>query len=248
MVLESQKVEHLAPDGKCEKFAYTRDMGVFDSLITESFNAGLSYEFWPAENEDSKKLILVLHGRGDSPEGFHWLPGQLRMDEFNFLLLQAPESYATGFSWYGLPPGQGPGIIRSRELLFALLDRLQSDFGLRSEDLFLFGFSQGCLMSLDVGMRYPKLLGGIVAISGYVFFESEYPGALSPIASLQKFWVSHGRQDAVLPFDDTKFSIERLRSLGLHLDWSEFDKEHTIDEVEELPQIRSFLRRMLDAS
>lgn len=48
-------------------------------------------------------------------------------------------------------------------------------------------------MCLDVALRYPKHLGGIVGISGYVFFEEEYPAAFSKVAQEQKFWISHGR-------------------------------------------------------
>jgi phospholipase/carboxylesterase len=219
----------------------------FDPLLVQSLRAGLDYEFWPAERPDSKKLLIVLHGRGDTLEGFQWLPEQLGIEEFNYLFLQAPDAFSFGYSWYDVAPNQGPGVIRSRELLFWLLDRLQAEMGLRSEDIFLFGFSQGCLMAIDVSLRYPKILGGVVGISGYVFFEDEYPQAFSKHARDQKIWVSHGHQDDVLAFDKTKISIERLRSLGLHIDWTAFDKAHTVDEREELPQIHAFFRRLLDA-
>jgi len=219
----------------------------FDPLLLHTFQAGLDYEFWPAEQAASAKTLIVLHGRGDTMEGFQWLPERLGIEEFNYLFLQAPDAYSFGYSWYDLPPRQGPGIVRSRELLFWLLDRLQVEIGLRSEDIFLLGFSQGCLMSLDVSLRYPKHLGGVVGISGYVFFEDEYPEALSPVAREQKIWVSHGHRDDILPLERSKASVQRLRDLGMHIDWTEFDKDHTVDEREELPQIHDFFRRLLDA-
>ena len=103
-------------------------------------------------------------------------------------------------------------------------------------------------MGLDVALRYPARLGGLVGVSGYVFFEEEYPGAFSHSAKSQRIWVSHGRQDEVLPIDRTRTSIERLRAQGLAVEWSEYDKTHTVDEFEELGHIRAFLRRQLDAS
>lgn len=208
----------------------------------------LTLDFWPAVTPHSKKILLVLHGRGDSPEGFHFLPGTLGMDEFNFLFLQAPDPYYTGFSWYDLPPQQAAGIVRSRDLIFKLLDNLQSVVGLRSTDIFLFGFSQGCLMSIDVGLRYPKHLGGIVGVSGYVFFENEYPGAFSSVAKRQKFWISHGRLDEMLEYEKSQASIERLRQLGVSIDWNPIDKGHTIDEADEIPHIKLFLQRLLNAN
>lgn len=223
-------------------------MGVFDLLLKKSFQCGMEYEFWPAPDENSKKLLIVLHGRGDSPEGFHFLPQALDIDAFNVLFLQAPDPYYTGFSWYDLPPSQAPGILRSRKLLFDLLGKLQSELGLRSLDVFLLGFSQGCLMVVDVALRYPKLLGGIIGLSGYVFFEEEYPTAFSKVAKEQRIWISHGLQDEMLPFEKTRESVERLRKLGISIDWNPVNKAHTVDEVDEIPHIRLFLTHQLEAN
>ena len=208
----------------------------------------LKYEYWPALDERSKKLMIVLHGRGDSPEGFHFLPAALGIESFHFLFLQAPDAYYSGYSWYDLPPHQGPGILRSRDLIFELLDKLQFEIVLKSTDIFLFGFSQGSLMCLDIALRYPKHLGGIVGISGYIFFEEEYPEAFSKVAREQKIWVSHGRFDETLEFEKSRISIERLRELGISIDWNPLDKGHTIDETDEIPHIKLFLERLLNAN
>ncbi|MEZ4813914.1 MAG: serine esterase [Bdellovibrionota bacterium] len=216
--------------------------------LLDSSLSSLKYEFWPALEEKSKKLLIVLHGRGDSPEGFHFLPAALGIDAFNFLFLQAPDPYYSGYSWYDPSPNQGPGIVRSRKLISDLLDKIQLEENISSTDIFLFGFSQGSLMCLDVALRYPKHLGGIIGASGYVFFEEEYPEAFSKVAREQKLWVSHGRQDEVLDFDKSRLSIERLRELGISIDWNPIDKGHTIDEVDEIPHMKLFLQRLLDAN
>ncbi len=220
----------------------------FDSLLDLTFPTDLNYDFWPALETDSRKLLIVLHGRGDSAEGYHWLPEALGIDEFNFLFLNAPDPYQLGFSWYPVAPNQGPGILRSRQLLFDLLDKIQNKCGLRSTEIFLFGFSQGCLMSLDTVLRYPKVLGGAVGASGFVFFLEEYPKALSPVASLQHIMVNHGPADPMLPFEKTKAQIIRLQNMGLSIDWREYDKEHSIDHNLEIHDIKAFFRRLLDAS
>ncbi len=221
---------------------------MFDSLIKSSFQSHLKYEFWPAIQENSKNILIVLHGRGDSPAGFHFLPEALNVDSLNYLFVEAPDPYGPGYSWYDLPPHQAKGIIRSRNLLFELIDKLQSEFKMSSLNIFLLGFSQGCLMSLDIALRYPKHLGGVVGISGYVFFEEEYPEAFSKVAKEQRIWVSHGRFDDVLPFEKTKASIEKLCAQGISIDWTPFDKAHTIDEKDELTHIGIFLLHQLEAN
>lgn len=213
---------------------------IFNPLLTRQEMCGLQYEFWPAVDARSRKTLVVLHGRGDSPEGFHFLPGRLGIDVFNVLFLRAPDEYFTGFSWYDLPPKQAAGIVRSRDMIMCILDKLQSDIGLRATDIFLFGFSQGCLMCIDVALRYPHHLGGVVGVSGYVFFEEEYPAAFSRVAREQKLWISHGRQDEMLAFDKSQASVERLREQGISIDWNPVDKGHTIDEIDELPASECF--------
>ena len=46
----------------------------------------------------SKKLMIILHGRGDSSEGFRGLPDFLNIDEMNYILFDAPFEYFSGHS------------------------------------------------------------------------------------------------------------------------------------------------------
>ena len=220
----------------------------FQDLLVAKCRWPLEYEFWPADEEDSKKVVIVLHGRGDHFESYHWLPETIGIPDFNYLFVNAPDAYGGGFSWYDLPPKQGPGIVRSRRFLMEIIGSLQKDFGLSASDIFLFGFSQGCLMSLDIALRYPRLLGGIVGISGYIFFMDEYPAALSIAARSQRIFMTHGHRDEVLPINVTRASVAALRAEGINIDWREYDKEHTIDMIAELPAIQAFYKHLLDLS
>jgi phospholipase/carboxylesterase len=223
-------------------------MNRFDSLVTGAFRAGLDYEYWPAEQPDSRKVLLVLHGRGDSGEGFHWLPESLDIPEFHYIFLNAPDAEGYGYSWYDRPPHQANGIVRSRGLLRDFAESLLRLTHLASRDLFWFGFSQGCLMSLDLALRAANPFGGVVGVSGYVFFEDEYPAAFSPVLSHQRILITHGDRDELLPLDRTEASIERLRGLGAPIDWRVYDKDHTIDPGGEMRDIRAFYRRLLESA
>ena len=69
---------------------------------------------------------MVLHGLGDSIEGWRWLPGALDLPGLNYLLVNAPDEYYGGYSWFDYPGDIVPGIHRSRKLLFELLDDLRA--------------------------------------------------------------------------------------------------------------------------
>ncbi len=82
----------------------------------------LRVESVPAQQVPSRALLIVLHGLGDSSQGWEWLPGELRLPWLEYALVNAPDSYYGGYSWYDLPGDAGPGVRRSRELLRHLID------------------------------------------------------------------------------------------------------------------------------
>jgi phospholipase/carboxylesterase len=205
-------------------------------------NAVLQTEFYEAEDRESKRLMLVMHGLGDSIAGFQWFPGAMELPWLNYLLVNAPDRYYQGFSWYEFGGDPEPGISRSRKLLFALLDDLRAK-GFPSEQTIVSGFSQGCLMTWEAGLRYPHRLASLVGISGYAHNEKQALNELSPVAREQRFLITHGRQDPMIPFDDVKKQVEVLKAASLNIDWREFDKGHTIAGEEELSVIRDFVSK-----
>src|SRR5215831_5084256 len=121
---------------------------------------------WLSAPQPANKVMVVLHGLGDSAEWFLWIQEAFAVDSMDYLLLNAPAPYYIGFSWYDLPPHQGPGIVRSRKLLNEAFVEIERG-GYPPDRTFLLGFSQGCLMTLEFGARYSRRLAGYIGISGY---------------------------------------------------------------------------------
>jgi phospholipase/carboxylesterase len=202
----------------------------------------LTTDFIPAGDKTSRHLMVVLHGLGDSMEGYRWLPDVLNLPWLNYLLVNAPDEYYDGFSWFPYPGERGPAIKRSRELLFQSLDA-QRAAGFATEKTFLFGFSQGCLMSTEIGVRYPHRLAGIVGISGWADEPEKLIAGQSSVALAQKFLITHGTFDPLIPFSAAKTCFATLKQAGLAIDWHEFPKEHTIYGESEMQLIRKFVTR-----
>ncbi len=201
----------------------------------------LHSEFIPAPEKDSRRLFVVLHGLGDSIDGWRWLPGALSLLDMNYLLVNAPDEYYGGYSWFEYPGDIAPGIHRSRKLLFELLDDLRAK-NFPAEQITLGGFSQGCLMSLETGLHYPHRLAGIVGISGWVFEIENLIRDLTPVAKSQRLLITHGHFDPILPFAEVREQVRQLKAAGLNVAWHEFPKEHTIHGTEEIAVIRDFVR------
>jgi len=201
----------------------------------------LHTEFIPANEPNSRRLCVVLHGLGDSLEGWRWLPPALALPGLNYLLVNAPDAYYGGWSWFDFPDAIAPGIHRSRKLLFELLDDLRAkDFP--ADQITLGGFSQGCLMAVETGLRYPHRLAGIVGISGWVFDLDNLLRQLTPVARSQRLLITHGQFDPLLPFAETRNQVRQLQAAGLQVEWREFPKEHTIYGAEEVAVIRDFVQ------
>ncbi len=201
----------------------------------------LESDFIPAREKESNHLMVVLHGLGDSMEGFRFLPGALNLPWMNYLLVNAPDDYYGGFAWFPYPSdNMTPAVKRSRELLFELLDE-QLKQGFKSEETYLFGFSQGCMMSVEIGMRYPHRLAGIVGISGWAHEPGQLLADQAPTAKEQKFLITHGTMDPMVPFSMAKNRFEQLTHGGIQIDWHSLPKEHTIDGEPEMKIIRDFV-------
>jgi phospholipase/carboxylesterase len=177
---------------------------------------------------------------GDSTAGFRWLPQALDLPWLNYLLVNAPDEYYGGYSWYDFAGDATQGVRRSREMLQRLLDAQRArDFP--TESTVLFGFSQGCLMTIEMGARYPHLFAGLVGISGYVFEPERLVKELSPVAKRQRFLITHGTHDPLIPFALVREQINLLKAAGLNISWHEFMKEHAIAGEPELKIIRDFI-------
>lgn len=192
----------------------------------------------------SDKLMVVLHGRGDSSRPFRTFNSEMRLPEMNYLLLNAPRKYLNGFSWYGEPPYLAENLLEIRTRLLMLMNDLESQ-GWKSENIFLLGFSQGCLVSADLALNYPKKLAGVIGVSGYFHFYPRWRKNLERSNSRTPWLLTHGRKDDVLKIEDTRKGVEKLREVGLKVDWFECDKKHDF-VAEDYPVIRKWIRDKLE--
>lgn len=193
----------------------------------------------------SEYLMIVLHGKGDSLAPFKKFNEELGLYDINYLLLNAPKKYLDGRSWYGDPPYQKQGVLRIRQQMFRLLDDLRNQ-GWDPSKIFLFGFSQGCLISTDVALHYPYKLGGVVGVSGYFQFDARWKKQIEKKSLKTPWFLTHGTADDVLPIENTKFGVQKLREVGLNIDWIETDKKHVMEE-DQYPIIRQWVKNQMSS-
>ena len=100
-------------------------------------------------------------------------------------------------------------------------------------------------MAVDLACRYPAAFASVVGVSGFVGLMEDYPEKFSPVARNQKLLITHGTEDPLLPIDAARKEFEKLKGMGMQIDWREYDKVHTLDPYAEAEDIRRFLAKTL---
>ena len=125
-----------------------------------------------------KKVVIFLHGYGADGADLFSLSDHLseQLPDCFFASPDAPRKCGAspfGYEWFPIPeidgstiPDMMQALATSEKLIIKLIDTYKKRFALDSSDFVLLGFSQGCMISLNIGLRKLNDLGGIVGISG----------------------------------------------------------------------------------
>ncbi|WP_435024956.1 alpha/beta hydrolase [Nostoc sp. CALU 1950] len=195
-----------------------------------------------ATSQPPAGLIVTLHGWGANAEDVASLLPLLNLPDYQFVLPNAPYPYPyspVGRAWYDLRvENMYEGLVESRQLLTDFLESLESTTGVPLSRTILCGFSQGGAMTLDVGSKLP--LAGLAAMSGYL-----HPDALTSAKSgIPPILISHGRYDEVVPLKAALKARETVQSLGVAVEYHEFDMGHEINP-QTLEVLRNFVVNLI---
>ena len=156
----------------------------------------------------TRSVVVFLHGYGANGVDLLGLADPLgeHMPDTLFIAPDAPErcpGSPLGFQWFPIPWLDGSSEDEARrsmdaaiEDLNAFLDALMVDEDILPEQLALFGFSQGTMMSLHVGPRREDALAGIVGFSGRLL---EPDLLVDEVKTKPPVLLVHGDQDEVVP-------------------------------------------------
>lgn len=175
------------------------------------------------QSGDTRSAVVFLHGYGANGADLLGLADPLadHLPDTLFVAPDAPENCAGspfGYQWFPIPWIDGSseeessrGMQQAVEDLNAFLDALMVDEDLLPEQVCLFGFSQGTMMSLHVAPRREDPVAGIVAFSGRLL-EPEL--LADEVQSSMPILLVHGDQDDVVPVQSLPQAAEALQNAG----------------------------------
>ncbi len=169
---------------------------------------------------DTRSIVVFLHGYGANGADLLGLADPLaeHLPDTLFVAPDAPEDCAgapMGYQWFPIPWIDGSseeeaerGMMAAVEDLNAFLDALMVDEDVLPEQVVLFGFSQGTMMSLHVAPRREDAVAGVVGFSGRLL----RPDLLQDeTVSRMPVLLVHGDQDDVVPIQSMPEAAEALQ-------------------------------------
>lgn len=172
---------------------------------------------------ETRSIVVFLHGYGANGADLLGLADPLaeHLPDTLFVAPDAPEACAGapfGFQWFPIPWIDGSseeesmrGMNAAVEDLNAFLDALMVDEDVLPEQVVLFGFSQGTMMSLQVAPRREDPVAGVVAFSGRLLS----PDTLQDeVVSRMPVLLVHGDEDDVVPPQSLPEAAEALGEAG----------------------------------
>ncbi|WP_353193992.1 alpha/beta hydrolase [Pusillimonas noertemannii] len=202
--------------------------------------------------------VIWLHGLGADGNDFAPIVPELRLGNapaVRFVFPHAPVQPVTingGMAmraWYDIRNADlaqredAQGILQSQEAVRALIQR-ENQRGIPTGNIVLAGFSQGCAMTLQTGLRLPERLAGLVALSGYLPLAESLQAEFSLANKETPIFMAHGTQDPVVPLQRAQKSCQVLQEMGYSVDWKTYPMPHSVC-LEEVNDIAAFLKQVL---
>ena len=159
----------------------------------------------PEEGVEIKHAIILLHGYGGDGKDISTLTLNWKRHMPNTVFI-CPNGHETcpinpsGFQWFDLTKDDTDYIIdqsiKAEEKIKVFINEIKQEFSLKNNQICLSGFSQGCMMSLNVGLTSEEKFSCIVGFSGKIINQNNLKLRLKNSTDTL---LIHGDADQVVP-------------------------------------------------
>jgi phospholipase/carboxylesterase len=159
----------------------------------------------PEEGVEIKFAVILLHGYGGDGKDISMLSLNWKRHMPNTVFI-CPNGHETcpinpsGFQWFDLTKDDTDYIIdqsiKAEEKIKIFINEIKQEFSLKNNQICLSGFSQGCMMSLNVGLTSEEKFSCIVGFSGKIINQNNLKLRLKNSTDTL---LIHGDADQVVP-------------------------------------------------
>ena len=190
---------------------------------------------FPLSKNKPRQAIILCHGYGGdgkdiSALAINW---QRFLPDAIFLCPNAPEVCVVnpqGYQWFDLMSEKKEIIFEksliAEEKLNTFLDQVFNNFQLEPFNLALVGFSQGCMIGIQVGLKKKEQINCLIGYSGKVINKKHLSDNIN---SKPKMFLMHGANDTIVPPTHLLEAKEYLKNHGINVRTKMFKNcEHKI--------------------
>tara|TARA_B100001765_G_scaffold10369_1_gene6045 strand:- start:391 stop:1047 length:657 start_codon:yes stop_codon:yes gene_type:complete len=177
----------------------------------------------PLSKNKPQQAIVLCHGYGGDGKDISVLANnwQRFLPQCIFLCPNAPEICAVnpqGYQWFDLTSEKEEVILEKslivEEKLNIFLNQILDNFQLKSSNLALVGFSQGCMISIQIALKKKKQISCLVGYSGKIINQKHLSNNIN---SKPKIFLMHGANDIIVSPTYLLEAKEYLVSHGLKI-------------------------------
>ena len=159
----------------------------------------------PDQNNKINNAIILLHGYGGDGKDISMLTLNWKrfLPNTVFLCPNGHEKCSinqSGFQWFDLSKDDPKYIIeqslKAEQIIKKYINEVKELYKLNNSQICLSGFSQGCMMSINIGLTSDENFNCVVGFSGKIIDKDNLAKRIS---STTKMLLLHGDKDAVVP-------------------------------------------------
>ena len=159
----------------------------------------------PENNLEIKNAIILLHGYGGDGKDISMLSLNWKRHLPNTIFI-CPDGHETcpvnpsGFQWFDLTKNDTSYIldesIKAEKVLNKFIIEIKEEFDLENNKICLSGFSQGCMMAINLGLTSEKAYNSIIGFSGKIIDQENLKNRKKAFTNTL---LIHGDLDQVVP-------------------------------------------------
>ena len=136
------------------------------------------------------------------------------------------------------------GVVASVNQVAGLVRR-EIESGIPSQRIILAGFSQGGAIALQLALRYPRQLAGVVALSSYMLFADRIATQRHEQNANLPAFVAHGTADPMVPLAMGEAAARKLEQMGHPVEWHSYPMQHAVCP-EEIGHLSAWMKKHLE--
>ena len=208
--------------------------------MTAAANSKLVTRIFSSSDQPTK-AIIGLHGWTGDEHVFEPVAKMMNIDDAQWFFPRAPykADSGKGYSWFSGTDETGWDIEKTRVGIHQLLADVRSN-GFSPKNIFLIGFSQGASLAMEIALRLPFAIGGIVPIAGFIKFRDTLSNEATKESKATPVLLLHGSQDEIIHVIASEKAHDFFKERGNPVYFKRYDGGHKIPKRTG-PIVKSFI-------